>query len=202
MILNRYTRNPSYLNRLFGNIYDGEALGVNMEMAHSLLDFMQKDKRDYIIPIRPQNIILGGLKNPVLRALFAPRLDFSSFIEDAKGETRINMLRLAPDAKPEQLNYASSMIQSWLDDLRITPNRNNDILSVNASADETTKRLSARLLELDTRSNNLRSKDVVKLEIGEFSGFNSKELFDEFIGPYCEAYNIPIKIEGNIMEVG
>ena len=94
------------------------------------------------------------------------------------------------------------MIQSWLPDLRITPNRNNDILTVSASADETVRRLSERLRELDSRSNVLRSKDIVKLELGSFAGFDSKELFDEFLMPYCEAYNIPVKIEGNMMEVG
>lgn len=202
MILNRYTRNPSYLNRLFGNIYNGEALDIMKSMSHSFLDFMLKDKREYMIPIRPQNVILGGLKNPVLRALFAPNLDYSRFIEDVTGEARINMLRLAPDAKAEQLNYASSTIQSWFPDLHIVPNRNNDVLTVNCSADECIRRLSERLRELDARSTSLRSKDSVKLEIGDFAGFNSKNLFDEFIGPYCEAYHIPVKIENNIMEVG
>lgn len=202
MILNRYTRNPSYLNRLFGNIYNGEALDVMKSMSHSFLDFIIKDKREYMIPIRPQNVILGGLKNPVLRALFAPNLDFSRFIEDVTGEARINMLRLAPEAKAEQLNYASSTIQSWFPDLHIVPNRNNDVLTVNCSADECIRRLSERLRELDARSTSLRSKDTVKLEIGDFAGFNSKDLFDEFIGPYCEAYHIPVKIENNIMEVG
>jgi hypothetical protein len=48
----------------------------------------------------------------------------------------------------------------------------------------------------------LRNRDCVHLEIGDFAGFNSKALFDEFIGPYCEAYKIPVKIENNIMEVG
>ena len=202
MILNRYTRNPSYLNRLFGNIYNGEALDIMKSMSHSFLDFMLKDKREYMIPIRPQNVILGGLKNPVLRALFAPNLDYSRFIEDVTGNARINMLRLAPDAKAEQLNYASSTIQSWFPDLHIVPNRNNDVLTVNCSADECIRRLSERLRELDARSTSLRSKDSVKLEIGDFAGFNSKELFDEFIGPYCEAYHIPVKIENNIIEVG
>ena len=81
-------------------------------------------------------------------------------------------------------------------------NRTSDVLSTDMTADELTAELKLRLGELDAKSNSLRNRDCVHLEIGDFAGFNSKALFDEFIGPYCEAYNIPIKIEDNIMEVG
>ena len=202
MILNRYTRNSSYLNKLFGNIYDGEALDIQQEMAHSFLDFVQKDKRDYMIPIRPQSIVLGGLKNPVLRALFSPNVNFERFIDDATGRASISLNRLAPDAKPEQLNYACATIQSWLPHISFSTNRTSDVLSTDMSAAELMSELKVRLSELDAKSNSLRNRDCVHLEIGDFAGFNSKSLFDEFIGPYCEAYNIPVKIENNIMEVG
>lgn len=202
MILNRYTRNSSYLNNLFGNIYDGEALDVQQEMAHSFLDFVQKDKRDYMIPIRPQSIVLGGLKNPVLRALFSPNVSFDRFIDDATGKASILLNRLAPESKPEQLNYACATIQSWLPHISFSTNRTSDVLSTNMSAEELANELKLKLSELDAKSNSLRNRDCVHLEIGDFAGFNSKALFDEFIGPYCEAYNIPIKIENNIMEVG
>ncbi len=202
LILNRFTRNSSYLNQLFGNIYDGEALDVSQQMAHSFLDFVQNDKRDYMIPIRPQNIVLGSLKNPVLRALFSPTVNFDRFVDDATGKASIQLGRLVPDAKPEQLNYAASTIQSWLPHIQFSMNRTSDVLSTDMTADELTAELKLRLGELDAKSNSLRNRDCVHLEIGDFAGFNSKALFDEFIGPYCEAYKIPVKIENNIMEVG
>lgn len=202
LIMNKFTKNQDYLNNLFGNIYNGEALLVQNEMAHSLLNYIYEDNRSYVIPIRPQSVILGSLKNPILRALFSPRLNFKGFCTETDIGTRIELVRLAPEAKPEQLNYASQTMQNWFEDLGLTASRDNISLHTLKDFDECTKIMKTRLEELDERSNQLKSKDSVRIEKCEVCGFNSYELFQEFLLPECVKYNIPVAETDNFIKVG
>lgn len=202
LIMNKFTKNPDYLNPLFGNIYNGEALLVQNEMAHSLLDYIERDNRSYSIPIRPQSVVLGSLKNPILRALFNPRLNFKGFCTPMEFGTKIDLIRLSPEAKPEQLNYASQTMQNWFDGLQLSASRDNISLSTLEDFDKTVDIMKSRLEELDERSNQLRSKDSVKIEKCEVCGFNSYELFTEFILPECVKYNIPVSETENSIKVG
>lgn len=202
LIMNKYTKNQDYLNNLFGNIYNGEALLVQNEMAHSLLDYILNDSRSYSIPIRPQSVILGSLKNPVLRALFSPRLNFKGFVAETEIGARIELVRLAPEAKPEQLNYASQTMQNWFEELSLTASRDNITLHTLKNYDECVSIMQSRLEELDERSNQLKSKDSVRIEKCEVCGFSSYELFQEFLLPECIKYNIPVTETENFIKVG
>lgn len=202
LIMNKFTKNQDYLNKLFGNIYNGQALLVQQEMAHSLLDYIAKDERTYSIPIRPQSVILGALKNPILRSLFSPKLNFDGFCMETPQGTRIDLIRLDPDARPEQLNYASSTIQNWFEKLKLEASRDNTSLTTSYGIIASVEYMKSRLLDLDERSNRLRSKDCVVLEKCELDGFRSQELFQEFILPECVKYNIPVEETETIIKVG
>lgn len=202
LIMNKFTKNQDYLNKLFGNVYNGQALLVQQEMAHSLLDYIAKDERTYNIPIRPQSVVLGALKNPILRSLFNPRLNFDGFCMETPQGTRIDLIRLDPDARPEQLNYASSTIQNWFEKLKFEASRDNTSLTTSYGLTASVEYMKSRLLELDERSNRLRSKDHVVLEKCELNGFRSQELFQEFILPECVKYNIPVEETETIIKVG
>jgi hypothetical protein len=201
-MMNRFTKNQDYLNSLFGNIYNGEALLVQNEMAHSLLDFIHKDDRSYSIPIRPQSVVLGSLKNPILRALFNPKINFKGFCAPTDAGTRIDLIRLFPEAKPEQFNYASQTIQNWFSELQLSASRDNISLMTSEDFDKATEVMQQRLSELDERSNQLKSKEHVRFEKCEVCGFNSYELFQEFLLPECIKYNIPVTEIDNFIKVG
>jgi hypothetical protein len=202
LMMNRFTKNQDYLNSLFGNIYNGEALLVQNEMAHSLLDFIHKDDRSYSIPIRPQSVVLGSLKNPILRALFNPKINFKGFCTPTDAGTRIDLIRLFPEAKPEQFNYASQTIQNWFSELQLSASRDNISLMTSEDFDKATEVMQQRLSELDERSNQLKSKEHVRFEKCEVCGFNSYELFQEFLLPECIKYNIPVTEIDNFIKVG
>lgn len=202
LMLTKYTRNQDYLNELFGNVYNGEALLIQKQMCHSLLDHIAKDNHTYSIPIRPQSVVLGSLKNPILRALFAPNLNFDGFITEVGDGSRLDLVRLAVEAKPEQINYASQTIQSWLDDVQFSASRDNTSLSSTLPSDTLAKRLEERLSQLDARSNELRSRGAVRLEEAEVCGFKASELFEEFILPSCIKYNVPVEQHENFIKVG
>lgn len=202
LIMNKYTKNQDYLNPLFGNIYNGEALLVQNEMAHSLLNFIENDNRTYSIPIRPQSVVLGSLKNPILRALFSPKLNFKGFCMPMEFGTKIDLIRLSPEAKPEQINYASQTMQGWFEDLQLSASRDNISLSTLEDFDTAIRVMRERLEELDERSNQLKSKDSVRIEKCEVCGFNSYDLFTEFILPECVKYNIPVTETENSIKVG
>lgn len=202
LIMNKYTKNQDYLNPLFGNIYNGEALLVQNEMAHSLLNYIENDNRTYSIPIRPQSVVLGSLKNPILRALFSPKLNFKGFCMPMEFGTKIDLIRLSPEAKPEQINYASQTMQGWFEDLQLSASRDNISLSTLEDFDTAIDVMRKRLEELDERSNQLKSKDSVRIEKCEVCGFNSYDLFTEFILPECVKYNIPVTETENTIKVG
>lgn len=202
LILNKFTKNQDYLNLLFGNVYNGESMVVQNEMAHSMLNYIMNDNRNYSIPIRPQSVVLGSLKNPILRALFTNNLEYDGFCIGLSVGTRIDLIRLAPDAKPEQLNYASSVIQGWFADLSLEASRDNATLISKYDFDYCVNFMKNKLFELDERSNKLKSKDKVVLEICQLNDFFSESLFDEFILPECEKYNIPVSKTQNHILVG
>lgn len=202
LMMNKYTKNQDYLDNLFGNVYNGQALLIQTEMAHSLLDYIEKDNGSYTIPIRPQSVVLGALKNPILRRLFSSNLDFSSFCTSTENGTRVDLLRLDPDAKPEQYNYASSTIQSWFDRLRLEATRDNISLTTTYSLTPATEYMASKLKELDMRSNRLRSKDMVVIEKCKMGQFSSGDLFTEFLLPECVKYNIPVEETETQIKVG
>lgn len=202
LIMTKFTKNQEYLNKLFGNVYNGDSLNIQQEMAHSLLNHIETDDRPYMIPLRPQSVILGSLKNPILRALFAPKLNFNSFCVDTPTGSRMDLIRLCPEAKPEQLNYASSTIQTWFEDLRFTPSRDNTTLITDKKLDESTAYMQLRLDYLDSSSNKLRSRDYVVLDKCELNGFSSADLFNEFLLEECKQYNIPIVETDTQIKVG
>ena len=116
--------------------------------------------------------------------------------------TRIDLIRLDPDARPEQLNYASSTIQNWFEKLKLEASRDNTSLTTSYGIIASVEYMKSRLLDLDERSNRLRSKESVVLEKCELNGFRSQELFQEFILPECVKYNIPVEETETIIKVG
>ena len=202
LIMNKFTKNQDYLNNLFGNVYNGEALLVQNEMANSLHDFILKDERSYSIPIRPQSVVLGSLKNPVLRALFNPKLNFKGFCTPNELGTKIDLIRLAPEARPEQLNYASQVIQTWFEELQLVATRDNISMVTLKPFNDATSLMQSKLEELDERSNQLKSKESVTIEKCELCGFKSEELFTEFLLPECVEYNIPVTETETAIKVG
>ena len=202
LMLTRYTHNQDYLDDLFGNVYNGEALLVQKQMCHSLLNHIATDSHAYSIPIRPQSVVLGSLRNPILRALFAPNLNFDGFITEVGDGSRIDLVRLAVEAKPEQINYASQTIQSWFDDIQFSASRDNTSLSSTLPQEALARRLEERLTQLDARSNELRARGSVRLEEAEVCGFKASELFEEFILPSCIKYNVPVEQHEGYIKVG
>ena len=202
LMLTRYTHNQDYLDDLFGNVYNGEALLVQKQMCHSLLNHIATDSHAYSIPIRPQSVVLGSLRNPILRALFAPNLNFDGFITEVGDGSRIDLVRLAVEAKPEQINYASQTIQSWFDDIQFSASRDSTSLSSTLPQEALARRLEERLTQLDARSNELRARGSVRLEEAEVCGFKASELFEEFILPSCIKYNVPVEQHEGYIKVG
>lgn len=202
LILNKYAKTQDYLDRLFGSVYDGKAMHIQTEMAHSLLDHINGDSRSYSIPIRPQSVVLGSLKNPILRALFNPGLDYGSFCMPTDSGTRFDLYRLAPEAKPEQLNYASSTLRSWCEPLGFKASRDNLSITTTVEQGVAVDYMRNRLEEMDAFSNKLRSKDKVVLEKCSLCGFDSRDLFDEFIKPECSKYGVPVTYSDTCITVG
>lgn len=202
LILNGYAKTQDYLDHLFGSMYDGQAIQIQTQMAHSLLAHINEDTRAYSIPIRPQSLILGSLKNPILRALFAPNVNFDNFCVDTGNGTRFDLYRLDAESRAEQFNYASSVIRSWFEPLRFKATRDNLSLTTSVPRDEAVEFMRSRLTELDTVSNRLRSKDKVTLEKCELCGFKSVDLFDEFIRPECVKYGVPVSETDTSIIVG
>ena len=200
-MLTRYCHNQAYLDNFFGNIFDGSAQRIKMEMAHSLLDFILHDDNIKPLNIKPQQIVLGSLKNPVLRALFAAHVNPDMFIcEDPEG-SRFDLYRLASEAKPEQLNYAASTVQSWFPDVNFNVARDSTYMTCDLPENVLIKRLMTRLQELDSQSKKLKSKSGILLDNCTFNGFNSIALINKFLGPTIKEYNIPYVDHDNAVEV-
>lgn len=200
-MLTRYCHNQAYLDMFFGNVFDGSAQTIRNGMAHSLLDYIMKDNVMEPLNIKNQQIVLGSLKNPVLRALFSTNLNPDAFISEDSDGSRIHIYKLAIDARPEQLNYAASTIQSWFPDVNFIVARDSSYLTCDLPETVMIKRLQERLQELDDVSKKLKSKTDIVLENCKFREFDSSLLFEKFLGPVVRKYNIPFKETELTMEV-
>lgn len=200
-MLTQYCKNQTYLDKFFGNVFDGSAQRIKMEMAHSLLDYILKDNEVKPIDIRPQQVILGSLKNPVLRALFSTRMTPDNFIAPDGDGSRVDLYRLCSEAKPEQLNYAASTLQSWFPDIAFTASR--DCATLTSAVPEPTmiEKMAERLKELDNTSKALKAKSKIKLEFSEFRRWKSRELVTEFLGEAIADYKIPFTNYERYMEI-
>lgn len=190
-MLTKYCHNQTYLNKFFGDVFDGSAQRIKLEMAHSLLNYILNDNEAKPIDIKPQQIILGSLKNPVLRALFSTRMNPDNYIAPDKDGSRIDLYRLDSEARPEQLNYAASTLQSWFPDISFTASRDCSTLTCDIPEPAMVRRMTERLRELDNTSKVLKAKTNIKLEHAEFREWKSSDLINEFLGDAIREYNIP-----------
>lgn len=200
-ILTRYCHNQAYLDRFFGNIFDGSATRIKLEMAHSLLNFILNDNEMLPLNIKPQQVVLGSLKNPILRALFNPHMVPDAFITEDLGGSRIDIYRLSSEAKAEQLAYACNTIQSWFPDISFDIARDSSYMSCDVPEPVLIRRLQERLAELDATSKKLKSKTNIVLERAQFKNFDSCDMLHEFLGDVIKEYNIPYSETKDIMEV-
>lgn len=191
-MLTRFCHNQAYLDKFFGNVFDKSATRIKIEMAHSLLNYIINDNDIKPLNIKPQQIVLGSLKNPVLRALFSTHMSPDNFITEEADGSRIDIYRLSSEAKPEQLNYACSTIQSWFPDVSFTTARDCSFMVCDIPEQTMIRRLQDRLKELDEVSKKLKSKTGISLDCGTFKGFNSEDLIEKYLGEAFRQYNIPI----------
>ena len=191
-MLTRYCHNQAYLDKFFGNVFDKSASRIKHEMAHSLLNYILNDNDVQPLNIKPQQIVLGSLKNPVLRALFSTHMNPDAFITEDTDGARIDVYRLSSEAKPEQLNYACSTIQSWFPDVSFNVARDSSSMTCDLPEQVLIRRLQERLQELDETSRRLKSKTGIYLDNTSFKQFNSANLLDEFLGQSFIDYNIAV----------
>lgn len=199
-MLTRYCHNQAYLDRFFGNIFDGSAQDIKLGMAHSLLDYILHDDAVEPLNIKPQQIVLGSLKNPILRALFSSHVQPDAFITEENDGSRLDLYRLSSEAKPEQLNYAATTIQSWFQDVTFEIARDSSYMTCDLPERVLINRLTSRLSELDAASRRLKNKAGILLDVCSFRNFNSKDLLQEFLGPVFTEYHIPLTITQTTME--
>lgn len=200
-MLTRYCHNQAYLDKFFGNIFDGSASQIRESMAHSLLDYILKDNEVSALNIKPQQIVLGSLKNPVLRALFSTNMDPDKFICEEGDTSRIDIYRLSSEAKPEQLNYAAATIQSWFPDVSFEIARDSSYMTCELPEQVLIRRLKERLDELDAVSRKLKSKTGIMLDNCMFRTFNSSTLLEKFLGDSIRQYEIPYSKNDQYMEI-
>lgn len=199
-MLTRFCHSQAYLDKFFGNMFDGSARQIKTEMAHSLLNFILNDDGFEPLNIKPQQIVLGSLRNPVLRALFSTKMMPEAFIAEQGDGSRIDLYRLSAEAKPEQLNYAATTIQAWFSDVSFEIARDGTYMECDIPEATMIKRFTERLTELDAISKKLKSKTGIHLEIGELKGFKSDELVNEFLGGAFQEYRIPVtKTDSNLI---
>lgn len=201
-MLTRFCHSQAYLDKFFGNMFDGSARQIKTEMAHSLLNFILNDNEFEPLNIKPQQIVLGSLRNPVLRALFSTRMMPEAFIAEQGDGSRIDLYRLAAEAKPEQLNYAATTIQAWFSDVSFEIARDGTYMECDIPEATMIKRFTERLTELDAVSKKLKSKTGIHLEIGELKGFKSDELINEFLDGAFQEYCIPVTSTDSNLIVG
>lgn len=191
-MLTRFCHNQAYLDKFFGNVFDKSATRIKIEMAHSLLNYIINDNDIKPLNIKPQQIVLGSLKNPVLRALFSTHMSPDNFITEEADGSRIDIYRLSSEAKPEQLNYACSTIQSWFPDVSFITARDCSFMVCDIPEQTMIRRLQDRLKELDEVSKKLKSKTGISLDCGTFKGFNSEDLIEKYLGEAFRQYSIPV----------
>ena len=201
-LLTRFCHSQAYLDKFFGNMFDGSARRIKLEMAHSLLNFILHDGEFEPLNIKPQQIVLGSLRNPVLRALFAANMMPEAFIAEQGDGSRIYLFRLSAEAKPEQLNYAATTIQAWFPDISFEVARDGSYMECDVPEASMIRRFKDRLTELDVISRKLKSKTGIIIEKSDFKGFNSCDLVMEFLGNTFTDYNIPVVTTDEAIVVG
>ena len=201
-MLTRFCHSQAYLDKFFGNMFDGSARQIKTEMAHSLLNFILNDDGFEPLNIKPQQIVLGSLRNPVLRALFSTKMMPEAFIAEQGDGSRIDLYRLSAEAKPEQLNYAATTIQAWFSDVSFEIARDGTYMECDIPEATMIKRFTERLTELDAISKKLKSKTGIHLEIGELKGFKSDNLVNEFLDGAFQEYRIPVTSTDSNLIVG
>lgn len=202
-MLTRYCHNQAYLDRFFGNIFDGTAQDIKLGMAHSLLNYILHDDEVTPLNIKPQQIVLSSLKNPILRALFKANLDPGGFITEENDICRLDLWRLVDEdkAKPEQYNYAATTIQSWFQDINFEIARDSTTMTADVPYNTMCRRFQERLKELDDISRKLKSKTGIILDNCVFREFDSTKLFEKFLGDAVRDYQIPYATYPDHMEV-
>lgn len=202
MMLTKFCHNQAYLDKLFGNVFDKSASRIRLEMAHSLLNYILNDNSVEPLNIKPQHIVLGSLKNPVLRQLFSAKMNPDGFIAEDGDGSRFDIYRLAQDARPEQWAYAVSTIQAWFDDISFDVARDCSYMICDVPEEVFKRRLLNRLKELDEISKKLKNKTSIECDDCTFREFNSKALLDEFLGSAFEQYNVPVNTNGQTLIIG
>ena len=183
ILLTQYFHSYAFLNKFFGNQFTGESRVVMKQMSNSLLDYIMRDETFEDIKLRQQPIILGNLKNPVLRALFASNVNFEGFIRDDKsGGSIIDLWRITPDAKPEQLNYAAERIQQWLPIVKFNVARDAMTMACSLPDLSLIKMMRESLSLLDTESRLLKDRYKASLKLGTWRGFDISELINTYLG--------------------
>ena len=201
-ILTRFSHSQAYLDKFFGNMFDGSARRIKAEMAHSLLNYILNDNNFEPLNIKPQQIVLGSLRNPILRALFSTNVQPEAFIAAHGDGCRIYLFRLSAEAKPEQLNYAAITIQAWFSDISFEVARDASYMDCDVPEATMIRRLTDRLSELDAISRKLKSKTGIALQRARLDGFDSIELVQEFLGDCFKQYNIPVVATDEAIVVG
>ena len=202
LLTNKYTKSYGYLDQFFGDTYTEESARIEERMAAALLDYIKKDTKKYELPIREQPIVLSSLKNPILRKMFNVNVDYDAFIREEGDGSALDLWRVLKDeVRPEQLNYAASIIQLWLPDVDFEVSRDSTVMTCSIPRDDFVNKLRNRLEELDVMSRQLKCKTTVTLERGEFAGFDVDSLLDEFLFNSLNK-KVPIEKRGNFIIVG
>jgi hypothetical protein len=197
LLLTKHFRTSKFLDKLFGNNYDGSSGFVLKQMAQSLYHHILEDDNVYDIELRQQAMVLGNFKNPILRHLFSDRMDTDGFIRDTGTGSALDLYRIVSDAKPEQYNYAASTIMAWLDTFSPTQSRDALTLHFAMPAEVLSRELKERIKELDNTSRHLKDKNSVYIENATFDKFNSIQLIEKYFGQQFVENNITLKTSEN-----
>lgn len=202
MMLTQHCYNQQYLDKLFGNVFDNSASEIRKGMAHSLLNFILNDDDVKPLNIKPQQVVLGSLKNPVLRQLFSSKFTPDGCVAEDGDGTRFDIYRLAQDAKPEQWSYATTTIQNWFPEISFEIERDCSSMFCDVPEEAFKSKLLKRLKELDETSRKLKARTGIECECCIFKSFNSEMLMYKFLGQAFKDYNICVKKMNNNLIIG
>lgn len=202
ILLTQYFHSYKFLNMFFGNQFTGESRTVMKQMSNSLLNYILNDSVFEDIKLRQQPIILGNLKNPVLRALFASNVNFESFIRTDKSSdgSVIDLWRITADAKPEQLNYAAERIQQWLPTIKFNVARDAMTMACGLPDLTLVKMMRESLALLDNESRLLKNRYKATLQLGTWRQFDISELIKTYLGDALKT--VPHETVGDSLIIG
>ena len=202
ILLTQYFHSYKFLNMFFGNQFTGESRTVMKQMSNSLLNYILNDGIFEDIKLRQQPIILGNLKNPVLRALFASNVNFESFIRTDKSSdgSVIDLWRITTDAKPEQLNYAAERIQQWLPTIKFNVARDAMTMACDLPDLTLVKMMRESLALLDNESRLLKNRYKATLQLGTWRQFDISELVKTYLGDALKT--VPHETVGDSLIIG